>query len=120
MPLFDLDGRRVSSIPLKKDFDVFRGRLNDAEWAAIAEWINGQIDGREIRTAGWLAPRLWEGTPLLPIYAKATTKKNFDLAGKCFGLFVFVVFMDRAEDWFSGRFELNGTDIGSRTYFQKT
>jgi hypothetical protein len=35
------------------------------------------------------------------------------------GLFVYVRFMQHPDDWISGRFELDGRDIGSRTNFRK-
>lgn len=118
MPLFELDGRKVVKVPYETDFGIYRARLSDAEWDAIVEWVNTQIDGHEVRTAGWLPPAKWQGTPLFAIYMNCA-RQNFDLAGRCFGLIVYVVFMNRPEDWFSGRFELNGRDIGSRTYFQR-
>jgi hypothetical protein len=52
-----------------------------------------------------------------PIYEKAA-RQNPDLAGRLFGLMVWVVFMERPERWITGRFEKDGEPIGSRTYFR--
>lgn len=51
-----------------------------------------------------------------PIYELAA-QRNPDLAAQLFGLLVFTVFMERPETWWTGRFELDGREIGSRTYF---
>jgi hypothetical protein len=119
MPLFDLETmQRVTKVPFEKEYKLFRDRMSPQEVAAIEKWINDRIDKDEIHTAGWLPGADWTGTPLQPIYDKAA-RKNVEVAGKCFGLMVYVVFMHRPEDWVSGRFELNGREIGSRTYFRR-
>lgn len=118
MPLHELDGRKVTKIPFEREFNIYKSRLTAQEWQDIADWINARIDGDKIHTAGWMPGAKWQGTVFEPIYTKAT-RLNHDLAGKCFGLFVYVIFMQRDEAWFSGRFEMNGREIGSRTYFKK-
>jgi hypothetical protein len=61
----------------------------------------------------------WQNTPFDPIYQKAA-KRNESLAGKLFGLCVWYAVATRSEDWMSGRYEKDGRDIGSRTYFRVT
>jgi hypothetical protein len=80
--------------------------------------INGLIDGAggEIATAGWLPGREWGGSPLQPIHDKAAAG-NHSLSGKFFGLLVWHTFMERTETWATGKYEINGREIGSRTYF---
>ncbi|MDO9020608.1 MAG: hypothetical protein Q8S73_13560 [Deltaproteobacteria bacterium] len=118
MPLYELNGTKVTKVPFAREFQTYQSRLTTGEWQAIVDWINNRIDSNEIHTAGWMPGANWQGTVFEPIYTKSA-KQDTSLAGKCFGLFVYVVFMNRSEDWYSGRFELNGRDIGSRTYFQK-
>jgi hypothetical protein len=119
MPLFDLETMQlVTHVPYQREYNLFLERMTGQEVAAINAWINERIDGEEIHTAGWLPGADWTGTPLQPIYEKAA-RKNPDVAGRCFGLMVYVVFMRRPEDWISGRFELDGREIGSRTYFRR-
>lgn len=118
MPLFDLETRRqVTDVPYQSDYTRLLGRMSPQEVAAIEGWINDRIDRDEIHTAGWLPGADWTGTPLQPIYEKAA-RRNPEVAAKYFGLMVYVAFMRRPEDWMSGRFELNGREIGSRTYFR--
>jgi hypothetical protein len=59
----------------------------------------------------------WEGTPFQAIFEKAA-RRDRAAAARCFGLMVWEVFMERPERWTSGRFEKDGEEIGSRTYFQ--
>ena len=118
MPLLDWETKLpVTHMPYQHEYNLFLGRMTAQEVAAIEGWINARIDGDEIHTAGWLPGADWTGSALQPIYEKAA-RRNPELAAKCFGLMVYVVFMRRPEDWMSGRFELNGLEIGSRTYFR--
>lgn len=120
MPLIDIhSGEEISRVPYEKDFNRLRLRLTAAEFQAIADEINARIDaaGGEIATAGWLPGSDWGGTVFWPIY-ETVARKNYDIAARFFGLMVWYTVMHRPELWGSGRFEKNGQEIGSRTYFR--
>jgi hypothetical protein len=86
MPLYDLmTSKRAERIPFRRDYEVFRGRLSREELSAIEAWIDAQIAGDKIHTAGWMPGSDWTGTVLEPIYTKAA-RKDFDLAARAFGL----------------------------------
>lgn len=57
------------------------------------------------------------GTPFQPIYTKAA-RGDFNRAAMFFGQLVWYAVMNRPEGWASGRYEVDGRDIGSRTYFR--
>jgi hypothetical protein len=113
--------RPIERIPFKIQFDVLRNRLSASEFDEMVARINELIDesGAEIATAGWLPGSDWTGTAFEPIYNKAA-RGDFDLAAKFFGQLVWYAVMKRPERWASGRYELEGRDIGSRTYFRLT
>ena len=118
--LIDIDtGRPITRVPYQKDFDVLRGRLSDDELEGMVLRINELIDeaGGEIATAGWLPGSDWTGTPFAPIYTKAA-HGDFDRSAMFFGQLVWYAVMKRPEPWSSGRYELEGKAIGSRTYFR--
>ena len=115
--LFDLDGARVTGVPYQSDYRTYMARMTTGEIAAIKKALNEMIDGTEINTAGWMPGADWSGTPFDPIYQKAA-RKNPNAAARCFGLMVWEVFMERPEQWFSGRFEKDGQPLSSRTYFR--
>src|SRR5712691_2426895 len=118
MPLFDLESRQqVTRIPYRSTYDLLRRRLTREEFDAIWDTLNAKINGDEIHTAGWMPGSDWNGTLNHPIYEKAA-RQNPELAGRLFGLMVWVVFMERPERWITGRFEKDGEQIGSRTYFR--
>ena len=73
--------------------------------------------GAEIATAGWLPGSDWTGTPFDPIYSKAA-RGDFDRSAMFFGQLVWYTVMHRPERWASGRYQVDGKDIGSRTYFR--
>ncbi len=118
--LFDVDTNRVIiNVPHEAQFNALRLRLSDAEFETMVARINELIDeaGGEIATAGWLPGSDWTGTPFAPIYIKAA-RQDYDLSAKFFGQLVWYAVMQRPERWGSGRYQLDGRDIGSRTYFR--
>ena len=118
--LIDIDtGREIEQVPFRRDFDMLRGRLSEADFDAMAARINELIDesGAEIATAGWLPGSDWTGTPFEPIYTKAA-REDFKRSALFFGQLVWYVVMNRPEQWGSGRYDVDGRDIGSRTYFR--
>jgi hypothetical protein len=118
--LIDIDtGRAIGTIPHRREFDALRSRLSDAEFDVMVTRINELIDdaGAEIATAGWLPGSDWTGTPFESIYTKAA-RSDFGGAAKFFGQLVWHTVMMRPERWGSGRYQLDGKDISSRTYFR--
>jgi hypothetical protein len=85
----------------------------------MVDRINDLIDGAggEIATAGWLPGSDWTGTPFWPIYERAA-RLDPERAGLFFGQLVWYTVMNRPEQWASGRYQKDGVDIGSRTYFR--
>ena len=118
--LIDVDtGRPIQTVPYQREFDLLRRRLSDEEFEGIVDRINELIDdaGGEIATAGWLPGSDWTDTPFAPIYTKAA-RGDFVRSALFFGQLVWFAIMRRPEEWGSGRYEVNGRDIGSRTYFR--
>jgi len=111
--------KTILHVPYEDQFDILRKRLSDAEFRAMVDRINELIDdgGGQIATAGWLPGNDWTGTPFEPIYTKAA-RLNYELSARFFGQLVWYTVMCRPERWASGRFEKDGEDIGSRTYFR--
>lgn len=118
--LIDIDtGKTMDRVPYEPQFEVLRRRLSTSEFDAMVARINGLIDesGAEIATAGWLPGSDWTGTTFEPIYAKAA-RGDFDRSAMFFGQLVWYTIMKRPEAWGSGRYQVDGRDIGSRTYFR--
>jgi len=118
--LRDVDtGRPLTKTPYQETFNLF-SRMSpeeiDAARAAINLKIDAALGDKEILTAGWLPGNDWTDTAYHPIYEKAA-RRDYELAGRLFGLLVFEVFRERDEEWWTGRFELDGRAIESRTYF---
>ena len=109
----------IDRIPHRAEFDALRRRLSDAEFEAMVARINDLIDesGGEIATAGWLPGSDWTGTPFDPIYSKAA-RGDYERSAMFFGQLVWYAVMNRPERWGSGRYEVDGEAIGSRTYFR--
>jgi hypothetical protein len=118
--LIDVDADRViTKVPHEPQFNALRRRLSDAEFATMVARVDQLIDeaGGEIATAGWLPGSDWTGTPFEAIYTKAA-RHDYDLSAKFFGQLVWYTVMQRPERWASGRYQVEGRDIGSRTYFR--
>ena len=120
--LIDIDsGKVIQTVPFARDFETLRKRLSDAEFEAMVTRINELIDeaGAEIATAGWLPGSDWTGTPFEPIYTKAA-REDFGRSAMFFGQLVWYAVIGRPERWGSGKYQVDGRDIGSRTYFRLT
>jgi hypothetical protein len=120
--LINIDtGKEIDRIPGRREFDILRRRLSDREFESIVSRINELIDeaGAEIATAGWLPGSDWRGTPFQAIYDKAAPE-DFSRSAMFFGQLVWYTVMNRPDRWGSGRYQVDGRDIGSRTYFRLT
>lgn len=118
--LIDIDsGRVVDRVPYAPQFETLRARLSQVEFDAMVARINELIDesGAEIATAGWLPGSDWTGSVFQPIYEKAA-RSDFDRSAMFFGQLVWYTVMHRPETWGSGRYQVDGRDIGSRTYLR--
>jgi hypothetical protein len=117
--LYSIDSSKtlVTEVPHQKEFDIWKSRLTAAEIDAIRLALEAKIDSREVHTSSWMPGADWEGTAFQPIYEKACLFDE-EAAAKCFGLFVWEVFMEHAEEWSFGRFDRGGMPIGGMTYFR--
>ena len=87
----------IKKIPYKTDFDRLRNKLSDNEYRAICDELNQKIDGDEIHTSSWILGSDWSGTVYDPIYRAAN--EDEELAGKYFGLIMWVVMMNHPLTW---------------------
>jgi hypothetical protein len=109
----------IDRVPVERDFETLRSRLADQQVDTMLARVKELIDaaGAEIATAGWLPGSDWNGTVFQPIFDKAA-RGDFDRSAKFFGQLVWYAVMHRPERWGSGKYEVDGRDIGSRTYFR--
>lgn len=98
-------------------FNLILTRLSSQELQAIRDALDQKISAGEIHTAGWLPGHDWTGTPYQPIYDKAA-QGDYTTSALMFGLMVWDAFDRHPDVWYTGRFEKDGVDIGSRTYFK--
>lgn len=94
-------------------------KLSDQEIQDIRDALDRMIAGDKIFTAGWMPGNDWTGTPYQAIYEKPANRSQLT-SGLMFGLLVWEAFERNEEDWYTGRFELNGVEIGSRTYWRNS
>ena len=115
--LYSIDtGKYVTKIPHKAEFDKWMKNLSADDYQVIAEELNNRIDESDINTAGWLSGHDWSGTVYEPIYTACGN--NVSQSGLFFGLIVFDLLMRREDKvWGFGRFEKDGKQIASMTYF---
>ncbi len=88
---------------------------------AIFDELNRLIDEvvdtpEELITAGWLPGNDWTGTVWDAIYVAAN--RDCSRAAMVFGALVFEAIIERPETWSLGKYQVDGRDIGSTTYFR--
>ena len=115
--LYSIDsGKYISCIPHKKDFDKWMKNLSDEDYKKIEDELNSKIDENDVNTAGWIPGHDWRGTVYELIYKACA--KNVTQSGLFFGLIIFNILMNREDKvWGFGRFEKDGKQIASMTYF---
>lgn len=115
--LYSIDtGKYVTRVPHKADFDKWMKNLSEDDYKKIEAELNQKIDQNDINTAGWLPGHDWTGTVYEPIYEACG--RNVSQSGLFFGLIVFNLLMEREDKvWGFGRFEKDGKQIASMTYF---
>ena len=116
--LFDVQsGKPITRLPHAAKFTAWASNLSQAQFDAILDEIDTMVSGDKIHTAGWMPGSDWTGTPFDPIYTHACRNNHLE-SGLCFGLFVYLVIMERPEAWACGRYEKDGIPIQSLTYFR--
>ena len=110
---------KITKVPHCDTFSLIQKRLSVSDFDNIVNEINRLIDeaGGEIATAGWLPGSDWSDTPFQCIYDTAA-RKNKDLSARMFGLMVWYTVMNRPERWGSGKYDVDGREIGSHRYFR--
>ena len=72
MTLYYLEGlAAVTVMPRARDFALVQARLSTAEFGAARAYVNGLIQGDEIRTSSWMPSADWTQTPLQVLYKSA-------------------------------------------------
>ena len=116
--LYSLDSQRyIYDIPHKRDYDVWRARLSDNEYAVIMHELESRIEGNEIVTSSWIPGADWTGSVFQPIYDRAC-RTDFDASARFFGLLVWEAVLNDEEVWSFGRYEKEGVPIEGLTYFK--
>ena len=120
--LYDLNGRRITEIPHRQEYDRWRRNVTDANYAGVIEAIHHELDAA-IATSGdqavvkssWLPGRNWLNTPYHPIYLACG--EDFNAARLFYGLLCWDAVMQHAEGW---RFykEDDPTSPTGMTYFR--
>lgn len=103
-------------IPHKSDWDRWRNRLTDEEYAAIASELNSRIEGGTVHTSSWMPGSDWTGTVFDPIYQRAC-EQDPGASARFFGLILWEVMLRRPETWAFGRYKLKDIPIEGLTYF---
>jgi len=115
--LVSIEGKPITKIPYKVSYDILRKRLSDEEFDAIVEELNNRINSEQVLTSSWIPGSDWSNTVFFPIYSKACNN-DVKEAAKFFGLILWVVMMNRSENWAYGHYEKNNIPIQGLTYFK--
>lgn len=68
-------------VPHRHDYDIWRGRLSDAEFNAVYDELNSRVEGSNIETSSWIPGSVWDGTVFQPILEVACLG-DADAAGR--------------------------------------
>ena len=118
--LWAIDGnkqKQISDIPHQDYYSRLLSSLSKEEYDDICEELNNKIDTNEVHTSSWMPGHDWHGTVFESIYTKAVNY-NREVSGLLFGIMLWVVLMERDDDWSFGRYKKGEIDIKGITYFR--
>jgi hypothetical protein len=119
--LIDLmSDKPLTGTPHEADYNRWIvANMSQEEIDGVTAALNEYIDegDKQVITAGWIPGKDWGPTPYQVLFEKAAAR-DWYRAAQCFGLMVWCTVRDRPETWATGKFEINGEPIGSRTYFR--
>lgn len=115
--LWTIDEKKIKNIPHKDHYGRIKSSLTKEEYDNIYEELNNKIDTNEVHTSSWMPGHNWQETVYEPLYTKAA-KYNREVSGLLFGIMLWVVLMERGDDWSFGRYKKGEIDIKGMTYFR--
>ena len=107
----------MDDVPHRSNYDIWRGRLSDAEFYAVYDELNSRVEMSDIETSSWIPGSDWDGTVFQPILEVACLN-DADAAGRFLGLILWQVLLDHDLVWAFDRFEKDGVPIRGMTYFR--
>jgi hypothetical protein len=115
--LYSIDGKRVTKMVREADYAMWRRRMTDDHYARIEDALNEYAESRDNFVSSHIPGANWNGTPYQPIYDAC----NHTESGPrfMFGLILWKVMMERADEWVFYRPESDGEDVSGLRYFRK-
>ncbi|BCG76989.1 hypothetical protein [Mesorhizobium sp. 113-3-3] len=123
MPILDfMTGNAIAGVLQRGErgrrYQAILNGLTPLELQNVRAALDAKISRDDIHTAGWMPGNDWNNTPFQPIF-DGPAQHDFSWSGLMFGLMVLEAFERHPDDWLTGKFEVNGVDIGSRTYWRR-
>lgn len=121
MTILDFNGKAVTGVLERGErggtHALALRRLSPDDVREIRAALDVRIAGSRIETSSWIPGSDWGSTPYQPIYEVAA-QRNWDLAARMFGLFVWEAFERHPLDWYTDRFSMGGEEDRFRVYFR--
>jgi len=119
--LFNIDGKRMTHMPHKDDYDRWRANLSDAHYQAIIDELlrifdKADEDDKVVR-ASYIPGSDWNGTVYQPIYHACG--EQYDIAKLFFGMLVWEAVQLHGKDWIFIQEEGPSDRPFGKTYFRK-
>lgn len=115
--IYLIDSEKYASKMIhEKDFNEWLKGITEEEYKLIEEEINKRFDKKDVDTAGWIPGKDWTNTVFEPI--SRACKGHRINSSKFFGLIVYKTILDRQDVWGCGKYEFNGVENKSTTYFE--
>lgn len=101
--LFTLNKEKITDIPHKREYNLWRSRLSEEDHEKIKEELKKELDravkdGKGMRTSSHVPGSDWRGKPYQAIYEKACDR-NERHSAFFFGLLMWKAVMDHEKSW---------------------
>ena len=116
--LYNIDGKDVTRIPHRQQYDKCRAILSDEDYYRAVDAINKYINTKDVFISSYIPGPDWTNTPYHPLYLAC--QQNADRAGLFFGQIVWDTVMKREDDWCFLPADKDFDDVIGMKYFRKT
>jgi hypothetical protein len=117
--LRDLNDNVMTRIPHRREYDLWRANISEADFDAAVAAIQDWIADKDVFTSSFIPGNDWTGTPYEPLYQACGQSET--QSGFFFGLIVWKVVMDDDDDeWRFKPAEKDNADPLGMTYWRET
>lgn len=116
--LYSIALEEMSGIPHEDQYRVWRSRISDGDYEAVEAAINEYCETHDVFVSSHIPGPDWTGTVYDALYEACA--RNREHSGFFFGVIVWLVLIERDDEWLFKPADKDGDDVLGTTYWRKS